>query len=96
MWNSDKCKNILEARHSVSHVYAVSTQAPPIALIPSSANLEKSLAFTMIGIFGNSPFPSTLKNPYTLIKSLNTALVQSMTTALALSPSFVTRSFALS
>ncbi len=39
-------------------------QAPPTALILSSADLEKILAFTMTGTFGRIPLPSTLKYPY--------------------------------
>ena len=49
---------------------AVSTQAPPTALIFLSAILLKNLALTTTGWAGRNPFPSTLKNP---------ALVTSMT-----------------
>merc|ERR1719259_142865 len=59
--------------------WAVSTQAPPTALIFSSACLEKNLAFTMTGCLGRAPFPSTLKEP---------ALEQSMTGALSLDPAY--------
>ena len=79
----------------VNPFYAVSMQAPPIALILSSADFENSLAFTIIGIFGSSPFPSTLKKPYeSLITQKNTAFVQSITTAFALSASFAILSLA--
>ena len=52
--------------------FAVRTQAPPTALIFSSALLEKNLALTMTGCLGRTPLPSTLKKP---------ALEQSMTGA---------------
>ncbi len=42
---------------------AVSTQAPPTALIFLSAILLKNLALTTTGWAGRNPFPSTLKNP---------------------------------
>merc|ERR1719326_2418633 len=45
------------------HTYAVSTHAPPAALIFFSASLVKYRAFTITGIAGSSPLPSTLKNP---------------------------------
>jgi hypothetical protein len=35
-------------------------QAPPTALIFSSAVLEKNLALTITGCFGNTPLPNTL------------------------------------
>lgn len=48
-----------------SHDHAMSSQAPPAALILFSAVLEKSLALTMHGICGSLiPLPSTLKYPY--------------------------------
>lgn len=76
-------------------IYAVRMQAPPIALILSSADFEKSFAFTMMGIFGSSPLPSTLKYPYKALFIYRiTAFVQSITTALALSASFVNLSLA--
>jgi len=40
--------------------HAVRTQAPPTALILSSALLEKNLAFTMTGRLGSRPLPRTL------------------------------------
>jgi hypothetical protein len=44
------------------HDHAMSSQAPPAALILFSAVLEKSLALTIIGIYGSLiPFPRTLK-----------------------------------
>ena len=39
--------------------FAVRTQAPPTALIFSSALLEKNLALTMTGCLGRTPLPST-------------------------------------
>ena len=42
---------------------AVSTQAPPTALIFLSAILLKNLALTTRGWVGRNHFPSTLKNP---------------------------------
>eukprot|EP01022_Parablepharisma_sp_SALTPOND_P025888 TRINITY_DN61143_c0_g1_i1.p3 TRINITY_DN61143_c0_g1~~TRINITY_DN61143_c0_g1_i1.p3 ORF type:complete len:114 (+),score=19.32 TRINITY_DN61143_c0_g1_i1:136-477(+) len=39
-------------------------QAPPTALILSSADLEKIFALTMTGTLGRIPLPSTLKQPY--------------------------------
>ena len=41
--------------------HAVRTQAPPASLILFSAILENTLAFTMTGILGRIPLPSTLK-----------------------------------
>ena len=77
-------------------VYAVRMQAPPIALILCSAVFENSLALTMIGILGSSPFPKTLKYPYYLLAYFSlTDFTQSITTALALSPSLATLSLAL-
>ena len=35
-------------------------QAPPTAFIFSSADLEKNLALTITGWFGNMPLPKTL------------------------------------
>ena len=40
--------------------YATSTQAPPTALIFSSALRLKNLALTMTGCFGKTPLPRTL------------------------------------
>jgi len=40
--------------------YATKTQAPPTALIFSSADLEKYLALTMTGCFGKTPLPKSL------------------------------------
>merc|ERR1719239_914933 len=42
---------------------AVSTQAPPTALIFSSATREKKRALTITGCLGRTPLPSTLKIP---------------------------------
>jgi hypothetical protein len=37
------------------------TQAPPAALIFSSARLEKNFALTISGCVGSTPLPNTLK-----------------------------------
>merc|ERR1719291_1092135 len=55
--------------------WAVRIQAPPTALIFSSALLEKKRALTMTGCLGSTPLPSTLKYP---------ALEQSITGALSM------------
>merc|ERR1719291_1345294 len=60
--------------------WAVRIQAPPTALIFSSALLEKKRALTMTGCLGSTPLPSTLKNP---------ALEQSITGALSLCPAYL-------
>merc|ERR1719510_94144 len=62
------------------HYWAVRTQAPPTALIFSSALREKNLAFTMTGCLGNTPFPRTLVNP---------ARDTSITGALEVSPAYL-------
>lgn len=41
-------------------IYATSTQAPPTALIFSSARRLKNLAFTIKGCLGKTPLPRTL------------------------------------
>jgi len=43
---------------------AMSWQTPPAALILFSAILENILARTMQGLAMSSPFPQTLKKPY--------------------------------
>lgn len=43
--------------------YATNTQAPPAALIFSSARREKNFALTINGCLGRTPLPSTLKYP---------------------------------
>ncbi len=48
--------------------YATKTQAPPTALIFSSADLEKYLALTMTGCFGKTPLPKSLWYPLNQIK----------------------------
>ncbi len=41
--------------------HANNTQAPPAALIFSSARLEKNFALTISGCLGKTPLPNTLK-----------------------------------
>ena len=41
--------------------HATNTQAPPAALIFSSAVLEKNFALTINGCLGRTPLPNTLK-----------------------------------
>jgi hypothetical protein len=41
-------------------IYALKTQAPPTALILSSACLLKNLALTITGCLGNLPLPKSL------------------------------------
>ena len=43
--------------------HANNTQAPPAALIFSSARREKNFALTISGCFGKTPLPNTLKYP---------------------------------
>jgi len=47
----------------LEYAHAMSSQAPPTALILFWAIIENSLALTTHGTFGSSPFPRTLKKP---------------------------------
>lgn len=68
-----KKKNLFLQKALIKYIYyvihshftpqAVRTQAPPAAKILLSAVLEKYLALTTTGYYGNLPFPSTLKYP---------------------------------
>jgi hypothetical protein len=46
---------------SISLSQATNTQAPPAALIFSSARCEKNFALTISGCWGRTPLPNTLK-----------------------------------